>query len=59
MTYNAPRLLGHNHFMIWRGYGTTLDWRDRSEHDMRRSARGRQQQHLKVRPVPRIDPNYP
>ena len=35
MIYNAPRLLNLNHFKIWRGYGTTTDWRDWSEHDMR------------------------
>jgi hypothetical protein len=33
--YNAPGLLGPNHFRIWRGYGTTTDWRDWSDHDMR------------------------
>jgi len=34
--YNAPNLLlGTNHFKIWRGYGTTVDWRDWSDHDMR------------------------
>ncbi len=35
MIYNAPRLLGLNNFKIWRGYGTTVDWRDWSDHDMR------------------------
>ena len=35
MIYNAPRLLGLNRFKIWRGYGTTVDWRDWSDHDMR------------------------
>jgi hypothetical protein len=35
MIYNAPSLLGLNRFVIWRGYGTTPDWRDWSDHDMR------------------------
>jgi len=35
MIYNAPGILGPNHYKIWRGYGTTADWRDWSEHDMR------------------------
>jgi hypothetical protein len=33
--YNAPGLLALNRFKIWRGYGTTVDWRDWSDHDMR------------------------
>ena len=35
MIYNDPVLLGLNRFKIWRGYGTTVDWRDWSDHDMR------------------------
>jgi hypothetical protein len=35
MIYNAPGILNLNHFKIWRGYGTTGDWRDWSDHDMR------------------------
>ena len=35
MIYNAPRFVGLDRYVIWRGYGTTVDWRDWSEHDMR------------------------
>jgi hypothetical protein len=37
MIYNSPLVLlgGPNRFKIWRGYGTTVDWRDWSDHDMR------------------------
>jgi hypothetical protein len=35
MIYNPPNILGLNRFKIWRGNGTTVDFRDWSDHDMR------------------------
>jgi hypothetical protein len=35
LIYNPPGILGLNRFKIWRGYGTTTDLRDWSQHDMR------------------------